>query len=347
MTGFSRPAGRSCGQRLVVAVLLVVVLGGCSTPGAVGAGDASVPSAAGAAPGATTATGPVLGPPTAGTGEVGAAPSGPVVAPSSATSTAPPQATAEASRPVLGGGPPGPGATPAPGWLGTRVLGPAGGGPVDPQTTPPELLDRRIVTADALPPPPDGQFTSSVRDVPDDVLARSTWEPACPVDAGDLRYVTVAFWGFDGRPHTGEVLLHRDAVDAVVVAFAAMHADRFPLEEVRVVAREELDLAPTGDGNVTSGFVCRPTTGGSGWSEHAYGRALDVNPFHNPYDRGTGDERVVIPELATAYTDRDRRLPGMLHADSAAVRAFAAQGWTWGGDYRSLADWQHFSATGG
>ncbi len=345
MTGFSRSLPD--GARLVAAAVLVVLLGGCSASGGAGAdGDASVPSVTGAPPSVAAPTGPVLGPPTVGTGGVGDAPSGPATGPSTDPSAAPPQATAEASRPVLGGGPPDPGATPAPGWLGTRVLGPAGGGPVDPQVTPPELLDRRIVTVDVLPPPADEQFTSSVRDVPDDVLARSTWEPACPVDAGDLRYVTVSFWGFDGRPHTGEVLLHRDAVDAVVAAFAAMHADRFPLEEVRVVAREELDLAPTGDGNVTSAFVCRPTTGGSGWSEHAYGRALDVNPFHNPYDRGTGDERVVIPELATAYTDRDRRLPGMLHPDSAAVRAFAAQGWTWGGDYRSLADWQHFSATG-
>lgn len=253
--------------------------------------------------------------------------------------------TPTASGPVLGGAADA-AATPAPSWLGTRVLGPAGGGPVPPQTTPPELLDRRIVTDDVLSPPSDDRFASTVTEVPDDVLARSTWQPACPVAAEDLRYLLVAFWGFDGRPHTGEVLLHRDAVDAVAAAFAAMHADRFPLEEVRVVRADELDAAPTGDGNVTSAFVCRPTTGGGGWSEHAYGRAVDVNPFHNPYDRGSGDDRVVIPELATAYTDRDRALPGMLLADSAVVRAFAEQGWTWGGDYRTLADWQHFSATG-
>ncbi|MGJ7439508.1 M15 family metallopeptidase [Aquipuribacter sp. MA13-6] len=330
-----------------MAVLLVAVLSGCAPAGAPADGGTSTSASAATAAASGAAgvrTGPVLGPPTSGA-DVGP-PSPASHGPSAVTTPTSPTVTAEPSRPVLGGTPD-PRATPAPEWVGTRALGPAGSGPVPPQTTPPELLDRRILTVDVLQPPVDGQFTSSVGSVPDDVLARSTWEPACPVAADDLRYVLVAFWGFDGRPHTGEVLLHRDAADAVVAAFAAMHADRFPLEEVRVVAREELDLAPTGDGNVTSAFVCRPTTGGGGWSEHAHGRALDVNPFHNPYDRGTGEDRVVIPELATAYTDRDRRLPGMLLDDSAVVRAFRDEGWTWGGDYRTLADWQHFSASGG
>ena len=125
-----------------------------------------------------------------------------------------------------------------------------------------------------------------------------------------------------------------------------MHAERFPLEEVRVVRADELDAAPTGDGNVTSAFVCRPSVSGGGWSGHAYGRALDVNPFHNPYDRGSGDDRLVLPELATAYTDRDRALPGMLSASSGAVQAAEAAGWGWGGSWSSAKDWMHLSADG-
>jgi len=238
-------------------------------------------------------------------------------------------------------------ATPAPAWLGTRALGPAGGGPVPPQVTPAELVDRRIITRDLLPRPADLTFRPQVVAVPDDVLARSTWQPACPVAVADLRYVTVQFWGFDEVLHTGELLLNADGVDAVVAAFAAMHAERFPLEEVRVIRADELDVPPTGDGNVTSAFVCRPVTGGTRWSDHAYGRAIDVNPFHNPYEKGTGSERVVIPELSTAYTDRNRRLPGMITSDSAVAVAFANAGWGWGGDYRTLKDFQHFSASGG
>ena len=80
--------------------------------------------------------------------------------------------------------------------------------------------------------------------------------------------------------------------DDAVEVFRALHQARFPIEEMRVIDAPELDLPPTGDGNVTSAFVCRPTRGSSTWSEHAYGRAIDVNPFQNPYQKGD----VVLPE---------------------------------------------------
>jgi hypothetical protein len=340
---------------VVVAAALVAspacaVAGPEAAPPPVPVGSAATTAPLVPSPATPTPSGPVLGPPTdAPPAPSSEPPAEPVDEP--ATTAAPPAAPSPAPSVTPTPPPPAePGtgsATPAPEWLGTRVLGPAGSGPVPPQTTPEELLDRRIVTTDVLPPPLEETFRSAVVPVPPAVLARSTWQPECPVAATDLRYVRVAFWGFDGRHHTGELLLHADAVDAVVAVFAAMHAERFPLEEVRVIRPDELDAAPTGDGNTTSAFVCRPVTGGSGWSQHAYGRAVDVNPFHNPYERGTGDDRVVIPELATAYTDRDRVLPGMVTEGSVVVRAFRDAGWGWGGDYRSSKDWMHFSATGG
>jgi hypothetical protein len=230
--------------------------------------------------------------------------------------------------------------------LGTRPLAAAGSGIAAPQETPPELVDRRIVSPDLLPAPADATFHWTVAPVPDDVLARSTWREGCPVGVEDLRYVTVSFWGFDGRAHTGELLLNADAVDAARAGFEAMHATGYPLEEVRVTRQDELDAAPTGDGNVTTAFVCRAAVGSGRWSQHAYGRAIDVNPFHNPYEKGSGAARVVIPELATAYTDRSRALPGMIDASSPVVAAFTAAGWGWGGTWRHSKDWQHFSATG-
>jgi len=154
--------------------------------------------------------------------------------------------------------------------------------------------------------------------------------------------VTVTFVGFDGRDHTGELLLHRDAAEDVARAFEALHAARFPLEELRVIAAHELDLPPTGDGNVSSAFVCRPSVGSTSWSQHAFGRAVDINPFHNPYVRGD----LVLPELAGAYVDRDLLRPGMVLPDGPVTAAFAAIGWGWGGTWTSAADWMHFSATG-
>jgi hypothetical protein len=111
---------------------------------------------------------------------------------------------------------------------------------------------------------------------------------------------------------------------------------------MRITRADELDIPPTGDGNGTESFVCRATTGGSSWSQHAYGLAIDVDPFQNPYVR----DDVVLPELASAYVDRDEVRPGMILPDDVVVEAFAAIGWEWGGYWSRPIDYQHFSANG-
>lgn len=226
-----------------------------------------------------------------------------------------------------------------PDWLGTRVLPTGPDGAVAPQPTPPELDPRRLPTVDTLPPPADGAFHSSVGPVPPDVASRSTWEQACPVALEDLRYVTVSFWGFDDRAHTGELLVEAGSADGMTQVFQRLFEARYPVEEMRITSRPELDAPLTGDGNNTSAFVCRPTRGSTHWSQHAYGLAIDVNPFQNPYVNG---ERV-LPELATSYLDRGNVRPGMILAGDPVVAAFAAIGWEWGGAWNSPTDTMHFS----
>jgi hypothetical protein len=92
----------------------------------------------------------------------------------------------------------------------------------------------------------------------------------------------------------------------------------------------------------TSAFNCRFVDGTSRWSEHAYGRAIDVNPLENPYvSGGRTSHRRSVP-----YLDRTRRRPGMAVEGGPLVRAFDAIGWGWGGRWSSPVDYQHFSASG-
>ncbi|HEX6233030.1 MAG TPA: M15 family metallopeptidase [Jiangellaceae bacterium] len=227
-----------------------------------------------------------------------------------------------------------------PAWLGSRVLPlrPDGLGEIQP--TPPELVDRRLPPPEARPAP--DAFQATVEPVPDDVVARSTWSSDCPVSLADLRYLTLTFWGFDNQPHLGELIVHSSVAGDVVEVFSRLYDARFPIEEMRVVAAPELNAPPTGDGNNTSAFVCRPSTGGAAWSQHAYGLAVDVNPFHNPYHRGDA----VIPELASAYLDRTRDASGMIRSGDVVTTAFASIGWRWGGNWNSSKDWMHFSQSG-
>jgi len=94
--------------------------------------------------------------------------------------------------------------------------------------------------------------------------------------------------------------------------------------------------------NNTSGFNCRTVEGSSSWSEHAYGRAIDINPIQNP----AVQDGLVTPSAGSRYLDRSRRREGLIRAEGAVVRAFASIGWGWGGYWTSFKDYQHFSATG-
>jgi poly-gamma-glutamate synthesis protein (capsule biosynthesis protein) len=188
-------------------------------------------------------------------------------------------------------------------------------------------------------------FSRTVREI-DAAIAdrmRASWRPGCPVPLADLRYVALRHWGTDGAVHEGELVVHRDAVDAIVEAFARAFAARFPIERMVLVDEYGADDQASMRANNTSAFNCREVAGRAGvWSEHAYGRAVDVNPLVNPWVRGA----VVDPAEGAPYTDRTNPAPGLLRSDSPLVAAFRSVGWGWGGDWAGGQDWQHFSASG-
>lgn len=230
-----------------------------------------------------------------------------------------------------------------PAWLGSRVLPFTPDGFGERRPTPPELRTRRFTLPDTLPALPGNGFASRITDpAPDTVIRRSTWVNGCPVRADRLAWVRLTFWGFDHRRHTGELLVNSSVATDLVQVFRTLYDARYPIEEMRISTRPELRAQPTGDGNNTGVFACRPTTGGSSFSQHAYGLAIDVDPFQNPYVKGD----LVLPELAESYLDRGRKRAGMILDGDVVVRAFAAIGWEWGGNWNSLKDYQHFSANG-
>ena len=164
----------------------------------------------------------------------------------------------------------------------------------------------------------------------------------CPVAVGDLRLVGVTSWSFDGRTRRGELVVHRDVATDVVQIFRQLHAARFPLSRVVTAEQYGADDDRLMAANATSAYNCRAVTGGTGFSEHASGRAIDVNPVQNPYVR----DSTVEPTAGRAYLDRGAVRPGMVVAGDAVVRAFALVSWGWGGDFRTLKDYQHFSRSG-
>lgn len=182
-------------------------------------------------------------------------------------------------------------------------------------------------------------FTSSVAGVTAASLGDS-YRPGCPVGPSSLRLVTVRHTTMDGGWASGGVVVHADVATATARVFRTLYEQRVPVALLRPVSAYGGSDDRSMAANNSSGFNCRRTTSGGSWSEHSYGRALDVNPVQNPYVSG----RTVLPPAGTGFTDRSRYRAGMLHA-AGGVRAFTAQGYHWGGTWSSLKDYQHFSTS--
>ena len=172
-----------------------------------------------------------------------------------------------------------------------------------------------------------------------------SWRSGCPVAPSALRRVRLSHWGFDGRVHTGALVVNENAVRDVVVVFRRLYGARFPVRRMRPIDAYGGDDERSLAADNTAGFNCRYAVdpGPRRWSTHAYGLAIDVNPVENPYLEGGR----VHPRVGRAYLDRSRFRPGMAVRGRMLVRAFAAVGWQWGGRWRGTPDYQHFSSTGG
>ena len=176
------------------------------------------------------------------------------------------------------------------------------------------------LTAGAAP-----AFRSSVAAIPASMRAQmtgSSWRPGCPVTLDDLRVVRVSYRGFDGASHTGVLIVNRSVTGAVVAAMGTLYRAGFPIRRMQPIDAYGGSDFDSIEADNTSAFNCRPATGSSRWSEHAYGRAIDLDPLENPYVSGG---RTSHP-ASVPYLDRSVRRPGVVHDGDVVVRAFAAVG---------------------
>jgi D-alanyl-D-alanine carboxypeptidase len=170
-----------------------------------------------------------------------------------------------------------------------------------------------------------------------------SWRPGCPVPLRDLRVLSLSYHRFDRKTRVGRLIVHADVAPEMIDVFRTLYRARFPIRRLVPVDAYGASDFRSIEADNTSAFNCRFVDGTTRWSEHAYGRAIDVNPIENPYVSGG---RTSHP-ASVPYVDRSRRRPGMAYEGGVLVRAFDAIGWGWGGRWTSVKDYQHFSASGG
>ncbi len=184
-----------------------------------------------------------------------------------------------------------------------------------------------------------GQF--SVQALSNSVIDRikdNSWKEGAPIDLEELAYVEITYWGFDEQPHLGELIVNREVADEVVSIFQDIYEARFPIEKIKLIDEYDANDDLSMEDNNTSAFCFRIVTGGKSFSKHSYGVAIDINPIQNPYVSG----HVVSPEKGREYLNREDIRRGMVVKDDEVYNAFKSRGWTWGGEWNSLKDYQHF-----
>lgn len=172
-----------------------------------------------------------------------------------------------------------------------------------------------------------------------DRMRAHSWRPGCPVPIADLAYLKLLHWGKDGAVHQGELVVHRKLATEVIAIFGALFEQRFPIEKMRLIEAYDGDDDRSVADNNTSAFNCRPVAGKpSVLSQHSYGRAIDINPLWNPMVVGDA----VMPPAAAPFLASKNPPPGSLRKGARAVTELTRRGWTWGGDWVSMKDYQHF-----
>ena len=165
----------------------------------------------------------------------------------------------------------------------------------------------------------------------------------CQVPLDDLRYVVLQFVDFNNEPQTGEMIVNKAIAQDVVEIFYELYQNNYQIESIKLVDEFGGDDTASMLANNTSSFNYRVVEGTTRLSNHALGRAIDLNPFYNPYITYNKDGSTNIsPVGSEAYADRTISFPYKIDENDLAYKLFKAHGFTWGGNWNSCKDYQHF-----
>lgn len=153
-----------------------------------------------------------------------------------------------------------------------------------------------------------------------------------------LVLIDVEYWSFSECERTGQMVIHWELATEVKAIFAEIKVACFPIEKIIPISAYGWSDDASMEDNNSSAFNYRSIVGGVNLSQHAYGRAIDINPRFNPYVK----DGIILPPGAVY----DPEVPGTITQDGPVVEAFLKRGWDWGGNWQRLKDWQHFEKRG-
>ncbi|MFC9990602.1 M15 family metallopeptidase [Streptomyces rubiginosohelvolus] len=203
----------------------------------------------------------------------------------------------------------------------------------------------------ARPPAPSGptrtaspapSLDAAVKEITDTqwsrMVATGLWRKGCPAGRDQLRRVEMNHVGFDGKVHRGVLVVNADVAASVIRIFTQLFEERFPIRRMEPMESYDGDLNASLRADNTSAFNCRrPEQINAPFKEspHANGRAIDINPFENPWK----DLRTKSWSPSSKYSARTEG-KGKILKGGLVWRAFTEEGWVW--QNIKVPDYMHF-----
>lgn len=163
-----------------------------------------------------------------------------------------------------------------------------------------------------------------------------------------LRAVRVKYINFKGKTKTGTLIVNKKIAKKTAQIFYELYQIKYPIQRIEVVDRYDADDTKSMMANNTSAFNYRLIAGSDKLSNHGKGLAIDINPRINPCVKDGKTE----PENGKVYKNRNvKKCKGkykkyMIHKNDRVYNIFKKYGFSWGGDWKTLKDYQHFEYVG-
>ena len=179
-----------------------------------------------------------------------------------------------------------------------------------------------------------------------DILKRiegKSYPEGATISIDDLRWLHVMHYGFDGEIHEGELIVNHAIAHDVLEIFRELFDIKYQIEKIRLIDEYNAEDEASMEDNNSSAFCYRTIAESTTLSNHALGLAIDINPLYNPYVYERKDGSLFLqPENAGDYVDREKDDPRYIKQGDAIYEIFINHGFTWGGDWKSKKDYQHF-----
>lgn len=175
------------------------------------------------------------------------------------------------------------------------------------------------------------------------VMKGKTYKSDCTTPRSDLRYLRCLHIDKDGRTLVGEMVVNRKIADTVLNILRQLYQARYPIERMRLIDHWDADDERAMKSNNSSSFNFRFISHTRKVSKHGQGLAIDINPLYNPYCKRLRSGKTVIePATGKLYLDRSAAFPYKIKKGDLCYRLFTQAGFRWGGDWKTMKDYQHF-----